>query len=66
MQESPTRDVNVVSTSQLISPVELVKEIPVSAAAERTVLEGREQITSRAARRRRPHVDGRRAVLDSR
>ena len=44
MQESPTRDVNVVSTSQLISPVELVKELPVSAAAEQTVLEGREQI----------------------
>ena len=30
--------------NQLISPVELVKEIPVSAAAEQTVLEGREQI----------------------
>ena len=44
MQESPTRDVNVVSTSQLISPVELIKDIPVSAAAEQTVLEGRDQI----------------------
>ena len=44
MQESPTRDVNVVSTNQLISPIELVKELPVSAAAEQTVLEGREQI----------------------
>ncbi len=44
MQESPTRDVNVVSTEQLISPVELVRQIPVSPAAEKTVLEGREQI----------------------
>ncbi len=44
MQESPTRDVNVVSTDQLISPVELVKQMPVSPEAERTVLEGREQI----------------------
>ena len=44
MQESPTRDVNVVSTSQLIRPVELDKELPVSEAAERTVLEGRDQI----------------------
>ncbi len=44
MQESPTRDVNVVSTDQLISPVELVRQIPISPVAERTVLEGREQI----------------------
>ena len=44
MQESPTRDVNVVSTDQLISPVDLVKQMPVSPEAERTVLEGREQI----------------------
>ena len=44
MQESPTRDVNVVSTDQLISPVDLVKQMPVSPEAERAVLEGREQI----------------------
>ena len=44
MQESPVRDVNVVSTEQLISPMELVRRIPVSPAAEKTVLEGREQI----------------------
>ncbi len=44
MQESPVRDVNVVSTEQLISPMELVRQIPVSPAAESTVLEGREQI----------------------
>ena len=44
MQESPARDVNVVSTEQLISPVELVRQIPLSPAAEKTVLDGREQI----------------------
>ena len=35
MQESPTRDVNVVSTDQLISPVELVRQIPASSSAEK-------------------------------
>ncbi len=44
MQQSPTRDVNVVSTDQLISPVELARQIPVSASAERTVLRGRDEI----------------------
>ncbi len=44
MQESPTRDVNVVNVEPLKSPVDLVKEIPVSPAAEQTVLEGRDQI----------------------
>ena len=44
MEESPTMDVNVVSTDQLISPAELARQIPVSPAAERTVIEGREQI----------------------
>ena len=44
MQESKTMDVNVVSTDQLISPVELARQIPVSPASERTVVEGREQI----------------------
>ena len=44
MQQSPVRDVNVVSTEQLISPVELVRQVPASAAAEKTVLEGRNQI----------------------
>ena len=44
MQESPTMDVNVVSTDQLISPAELARQIPVSTLAERTVIEGREQI----------------------
>lgn len=44
MQESPTRDVNVVSTEQLKSPVDLVSELPVTPKAEKTVLEGRQQI----------------------
>ena len=44
MQESLVRDVNVVSADQLISPAELVRQIPISPAAEKTILEGREQI----------------------
>ena len=44
MQESPTRDVNVVSTEQLKSPIDLVKELPNTPKAEKTVLEGRQQI----------------------
>ena len=44
MQESPTKDVNVVSTRHLISPVELAQELPVTPTAERTVLEGRDEI----------------------
>ena len=44
MQESPTRDVNVVKVEPLKSPVDLVKDVPVTSAAEQTVLEGRRQI----------------------
>ena len=44
MQESPTRDVNVVSVEPLKSPADLVREISTSPAAEQTVLEGRRQI----------------------
>ena len=44
MQKSPARDVNVVSANQLISPAELVSQIPLTPDAERTVLEGRERI----------------------
>ncbi len=44
MQESPTRDVNVVSADPLITPVELIAQMPLGTDAERTVLEGREQI----------------------
>jgi len=44
MQESPTRDVNVVNVEPLKSPVDLVSEVPITPAAEQTVLEGRRQI----------------------
>jgi len=44
MQDSPTRDVNVVNVEPLKSPVDLVKEISVNAMAEQIVLEGRDQI----------------------
>ena len=44
MQQSPARDVNVVSATHLISPVDLVNELPLTPAAERTVLEGRELV----------------------
>ena len=44
MQESPTRDVNVVNVEPLKSPADLAKEIPTTPAAEQTVLEGRQQI----------------------
>ena len=44
MQPSPTRDVNVSSTEPLISPVSLVTQLPITPAAENTVLEGRRQI----------------------
>ena len=46
MQESPARDVNVRGTEPLISPVELVKQLPLTPTVEATVLEGREQIQS--------------------
>ena len=44
MQESPTRDVNVVSTVKLKSPVDLVSQLPITPEAEKTVLDGRQQI----------------------
>ncbi len=44
MQPSPARDVNVISTEPLISPVGLVNEIPLTPDVEATVLEGRRQI----------------------
>jgi len=44
MQESPTRDVNIVNVEPLKSPVDLVKDVPITPAAEQTVLEGRRQI----------------------
>ncbi|MDP7534558.1 MAG: 3-deoxy-7-phosphoheptulonate synthase [SAR202 cluster bacterium] len=44
MQESKTRDVNVVRTVQLKSPINLVNALPITKPAEQTVLEGREAI----------------------
>lgn len=44
MQESKARDVNIRSTVSLMSPVELVSELPLTPKAESTVLDGREQI----------------------
>lgn len=44
MQPSPARDVNVVRTESLISPVALVNEMPLTPAIEATVLNGRGQI----------------------
>ena len=44
MQPSPARDVNIQRTEPLISPVALVKELPLTPEVEATVLEGRRQI----------------------
>ena len=44
MQPSPARDVNVISTEPLISPVGLVNELPLTPNVESVVLEGRRQI----------------------
>ena len=44
MQPSPARDVNVEGTEALISPVDLVNELPLTEEIENTVLEGRQQI----------------------
>ena len=44
MQKSAARDVNIESTTPLISPIELVNKIPMTPEVEATVLSGREQI----------------------
>ena len=44
MQESRTRDVNVVRTEPVKTPIELSQQLPITPAVENTVLEGREQI----------------------
>ena len=44
MAISPAKDVNVMSNNALIRPSELEARIPLSATAERTVLEGRRQL----------------------
>ena len=44
MATSPAKDVNVVSNKALIRPSELEQRIPLTAAAEETVLKGRQQL----------------------
>ena len=44
MQPSATRDVHVESTVPLITPMELVRKLPITPQAEGTVLSGREQV----------------------
>ena len=44
MQPSPARDVNIMKTEPLISPVELIKEMPLTTETEAAVLSGRRQI----------------------
>ncbi len=44
MQKSSARDVNIESTTPLISPIALVNKIPMTPEVEATVLSGREQI----------------------
>ena len=44
MQESPARDVHVVKTVALKTPIELVKQAPLTPKAEQTVIDGRDQI----------------------
>ena len=44
MQKSAARDVNIESTTPLISPIELVNKIPMKPDVEATVLSGRDQI----------------------
>ena len=43
MQPSATRDVHILDTIPIISPLELVNELPVTSAVEHTVEWGREQ-----------------------
>ena len=44
MQSSSTRDVHVMDTQPLITPIQLIKEIPISDKAKEVVLSGREQV----------------------
>ncbi len=44
MQQSPARDVHVVKTVPLVTPIQLVKDVPLTGKAEQTVIEGREQV----------------------
>ena len=42
MQPSATRDVHVLKTEPLISPIELVNQLPITPEVERVVLAGRD------------------------
>ena len=44
MQPSSTRDIHVMDTQPLITPIQLTQEIPVSSKANDVVLSGREQV----------------------
>ena len=44
MQPSATRDVHVINSQPLITPVELINEMPITPEVERAVLSGREQV----------------------
>ncbi len=44
MQPSATRDVHIQDTTPLVTPTELVNELPITPAVEKVVLEGREQV----------------------
>ena len=44
MQPSATRDVHVIDSQPLITPVELINEMPITPEVERAVLSGREQV----------------------
>ena len=46
MVASPAKDVNVMSNNALIRPSDLEAQLPLSPAAEATVLEGRRQLES--------------------
>ena len=44
MQKTATRDVNISSVEPLISPAQLIEQLPVTPSVERSVLDGREQV----------------------
>jgi len=46
MQPSATRDVHIESTTPLITPIDLISKLPITAQVERTVISGREQVRS--------------------
>ena len=44
MQPSPTRDVHVIDSQPLITPVELINQVPITPEVEQVVLSGRDQV----------------------